>query len=513
MPNYPENQEEPEKYTLEEMMERLKERGHEEGELVTREDGTVAIKVKKRKRRTKQPHKEQAKRKQRVRLLQFGLIFSLLTAAIATAAGLLFYYNSNAFRESTLEKIAMWTGADVELIQFSVTPTTAKCANATFTWPEGNYLRQLQVMQPSAHLDISSFLGSKWGGSTVVAKSGKLTFSAAKSDAPRSSAEAPTDTVFPFGFSSYRCEKLDIIGQGADLASLLTIEGTEASLIKTTRGTQTRFVGGVAKVTGFQPMQIDRGSIYFESQQMRLDSLRLKPNGGTGTLEIHKSIDLYSPESSQLELLMNEFPLEILLGNDLEVIFSGLVDTSSSSPNRLLSVTPGNWKSLKLQLGFRGSERDPLTIRNLPFLNDLSRELQNPEYSRQYDFSDRVEGELLRSHGQTSLQGLRMEKKGHFCIMGDMIVENGTLGGTLQVGLPGSLLLEEQMHRVLQKVFSRQEDGYSWCEVKLSGSPGQPQDNFSSQLERAIARQTSPTTTAPQAQERELSIEKELEDP
>lgn len=508
MPSQLDPQEEPEKYSLDEMMERLKERGHEEGEMVTRADGTVAIKVKKRKRRSKQPHKEQAKRTQRLRLLQIGAAFFLITAVIATAAGMLLYYNSNSFREGTLQKIATWTGADVEMVEFTVTPNTAKCATASFVWPEGNYLRSLQVMYPSAHLDISSFLGNKWGGTTVVGKTGKLTFSAASADAPKRSTEPATTTTFPFGFSSYRCEKLDITGLLADGQPWFTVEGTEASLIKTTRGSQTRFTGGLMKLSGFQSMLIDRGSIYFEQGQMRVENFRLKPTAGDGTLEIQNQIELYSSESAKLELLLNEFPLESLLGNEMDVIFKGHVDTPTSALNRLLTFTPGEMQSLKMQVGFRGSERDPLTIRNLPFLQELSRELQNPEYAREYGFSDRVEGELLRSHGETRLQGLRLEKKGSFCIHGEAFVKNGALGGTLQIGLPISLLSDHQLHGHLKQVFTRQEDGYVWCEVELSGQPGQPKDNFADLLRAIALRPTA--ESSPQTPVRELDIEKEL---
>jgi hypothetical protein len=484
----PHSPEEPESYTLDEMMQRLKERGHDEGELVTRSDGTTAIKVKKRKRRSKQPHKEQAKRAQRLRILQIGLVFFLITSVLVLATGMLFYYNSNSFREATRQKVADWTGAEVELVEFTVTPNNAKCANANFTWPAGNYLRQLQVTYPSAHLDISSFLGNKWGGTTVVSKSGKLVFSDAVANAPRRAGQAPSEAVFPFAFSSYRCEKLDIIGQAADRTPWVTIEGTEASLIKTTRGSQTRFVGGMLKLVGFQPMRVDRGSVYFELGQMRWENVRLRPLVGNGIMEMENSIELYSPEKSQVQILLEEFPLELLLGNELDVIFSGHVDTPSSAVNRLFSVTVGDLKSLKMQIGFRGSERDALTIRNLPFLAELSRELQNPEYARQYVFSDRVEGEFLRSHGESRIQGLRLEKKGSFAIHGEVVVKDNQLGGTLQVGLPNTLLFDEEQHAGLKQLFTRQEDGYVWCEVKLSGKPGQPQDNFSMQLQQALSR-------------------------
>ena len=84
-------------------MERLKERGHEEGELVTRADGTQAIKVRKKKRRSNQPHKEQERAKQRFRIIKLGIAFVLLTLVVVAAASMLFYYNSSSFREDTRE--------------------------------------------------------------------------------------------------------------------------------------------------------------------------------------------------------------------------------------------------------------------------------------------------------------------------------------------------------------------------------------------------------------------------
>ena len=511
MTSDPHPPEEPESYTLEEMMKRLKERGHEEGELVTRTDGSVAIKVKKRKRRSKQPHKEKAKRAQRLRVLQLGLIFFLITSFLALATGMLFYYNSNAFRESIRQKVAAWSGAEVEMVEFTVTPNNAKCANIHFTWPAGNYLRQLQISYPTAYLDASSFLGNKWGGTSVVAKSGKLVFSPAEVDSPRRAGESPAETIFPFSFASYRCEKLHLVGLDGNRTPWMTVDDTEASLVKTTRGTQTRFVGGLIKLGGFQPMRVDRGSIYFEEQQMRCENLRLKPISGNGVLEMENSLELYSPEKSQVKLLLEEFPLEALLGNELDVIFSGHVDTPSAQANRFFTVHVGDLKTLRLQIGFRGSERDGLTIRNLPFLADISRELQNPEYARQYTFSDRVEGEFIREHGISRIQGLRLEKKGNFVILGDVTAQENQLSGTLQVGLPSSAMFNHEQHSALKQIFTRQEDGYLWCEIKLSGKPGQPQDDFASQLQNALAQMsktqphTAPTKPA-------TSIEDELKE-
>lgn len=510
MPDLPPSPPEQEHYSLDEMMQRLKERGHEEGELVTRADGTVAIKVKKRKRRSKQPHKEKEKRQQRFRMIQIGVVFFLLTTALASAVGMLFYYNSTTFRESTLEKISEWTGAKVDLAEFSVTPNSAKAANAQFTWPEGNYLRRLELSHPSAPLDLYSFIGRRWGGSAVLAKSGKLIFGSALHDAPQSYGTPDPSTPFPFAFSSYRCENLNISGLRDNQAPWLTIEDTEASLVKTSRGSQTRFVGGAIKIMGFPAMKIDRGSIDFEQDQMLIENLRLKPATGNGTLELSNPVELYHPTRAELQLTMSEFPLDVLMGQELDVIFSGFVNTPSSASHRVCRLTPGDLNSFQIHTDFRGCERDALTIRNFPFLRDLSNELQNPEYAREFAFTDRVEGELIRTYKETTIKGLRLEKKDYFAIRGDMQVIDRILTGTFQVGLPTELLWNSQQHAALKRIFSRQQDGFLWCEVRLSGEPGKPQDDFSSQLERAL-EQESQNASKP-SKRPQLDIEKELEE-
>jgi len=511
MPDSPDQTPEPEHYSLEEMMERLKERGHEEGELVTRADGTVAIKVRKRKRRTKQPFKEEAKRAQRMRIIQIGTVFFLATIALGTLVGMLFYYNSNAFRESTLKKISDWTGAHAELAEFSVTPNSAKAASAQFSWPAGNYLRTLQLSSTSAGLDLSSFIGNKWGGTTVLSKSGKLVLGNVEKDAPISHSRPASDESFPFSFTSYRCEKLDILGLRDNQSPWLTIEGTEASLLKTTRGSQTRFTGGLMKLPGFQKMKVDRASIYFEGGSMRVETLRLKALEGTGTLELENSLELYSPARVEMQLKLENFPLDILMGQELDVIFSGFVHHSQNDLDRICSFSIGDADSYKVQLSFRGSERDSLTVRNLPFLRELSTELQNPEYARQFAFTDRVEGKLIRTAHSTKIHDLRMEKKGHFAIRGNMEVIDRILTGTLQVGLPTELLWNAEQHAALKLLFDRQEDGFLWCEIELSGQPSKPMDNFTELYQKALEK-TAATSPKPAQKKQKLNIEEELEE-
>lgn len=502
---------EPESYTLEEMMEKLKERGQGDGELVTRADGTQAIKVKKRKRRSTQPHKEKAKTQQKIRIFQFGIVFFLLAALVATAAGMLFYYNSSSFRESVRVKVAAWTGADVDFAEFSVTPKNSRCATIKMAWPEGNHLRSLALVAPTAHLDISSFLGAKWGGSSVVASTGKLDFAAGEEGKPKRGATALEETEFPFNFANYRCEKLDILGYGKDKQAWMSVEGTDAAMIKNTRGSQLRLVGGLVKVLGFAPVKLDRATLFFELGQMKIDTLRFKPkDAGDGTLEFANAIDLYSKESSKLKMTLDRFPLEALLGDGLGKVINGLVETDENSLNRVLTLTPGEYNSFSIQLGFRGSDRDALSIKNFPFLSDLSRELQDRDFNNSYVFSDRVEGELLRGVNQATIKGLHLEKEGSFVVKGELSFINGKLEGTLQLGLAPSQLGGAAPE--MRKVFSQVSDNYQWCKIQISGTPDLPMDNFADLLKKAMLTETNeaaitPTPPSPGSIEDELDGE------
>lgn len=504
-------QAEPESYTLDEMMNRLKERGHEEGELVTRADGSQAIKVKKRKRRSEQPHKEAEKRQQKIRLFQLGVVFFLFCGLIATAAGLLFYYNSTGYREGIRTKVAQWSAADVDLSEFAVTPNSARCTTMSFTWPEGNHLRSLQLGHPSAQLNIAGFLTNKWSGNAVVARTGKLLFGKGKEGAPKNANPTDKPGPFPFSFGSYRIEKLDIIGYGGNQQPWLTITGTEGSLMKTNVGSQTRFVGGKVNILGFQPMQLDRASIDFAMGQMKIDQARFKTDlDASGSLELSNSIDIYGAKSTDLNLSMKDFPLEILLGEGMETIMGGFVDTNPDALNRLLSLTPGSYDSYKIQVGFVGSSLVPFTLYGFPFFSDLSRELQDQDYVNRFHFADRVEGELIRDAKILTLRSLHLEKKGQFVIKGDISVIDGKIAGKLDVGLQTALLTENHINPMMRDLFSRNAGGYQWCQITLGGSPSAPQDNFADQIKMILDRNPK-SAAAPAPSSAPLNVEDELD--
>ena len=125
-------------YSVDQMMERLKQgQGDEtpQGELVTREDGTQAIKVRKRKRRTQQPKKSATQLSPKVKWSILGSVIILVALAAISIAFITAKYNGQKFKDSTEAKIAEITGATQStLTKLKVTPLSAQADKYELVW-------------------------------------------------------------------------------------------------------------------------------------------------------------------------------------------------------------------------------------------------------------------------------------------------------------------------------------------------------------------------------------------
>ena len=99
----PDNDPEPENYSIDDMMDRLRTRGggprDGEAKLVTREDGTQAYKMRKRKRRSVQPKKEKEKRDRTMRVAQVVGAVGLVAGFGLVLLGSWIYLNTPAYHQ------------------------------------------------------------------------------------------------------------------------------------------------------------------------------------------------------------------------------------------------------------------------------------------------------------------------------------------------------------------------------------------------------------------------------
>ncbi len=189
----PDPETDPEKYSIDDMMEKLKDRdsSEDDGELVTRPDGSQAVRVKKRKRRSTQTglSKKEAKN-QRNQIIQIaGVAIALVVIGLAAGIAIL-YANSASFREGLVAKAGTATGAKVEMKQFRMNPATANAMETTFTWPAGNPLRALNVRGIEAKIHPVSFFAKSFRGEEIVADYGVMQLAAPVAGAPSSDPSA-----------------------------------------------------------------------------------------------------------------------------------------------------------------------------------------------------------------------------------------------------------------------------------------------------------------------------------
>lgn len=497
----------PESYSLEEMMQRLRKRETSQGEpeLVTREDGSQVLRVKKRKRRTKQPQREAEKRKARARVIQIAALVGLVMCVAIVLLGLLTYYNSRSFQQRLLDRLYAITGADVEFFQFRVTPSGAFAQSASMSWPDHPELRELRMNIVNADLRPTSFIGGVWSGEEVVASSGTLVLGkpppgVQATEIPQSGTGSKQS---PFRYSRYRCDRLQVLF-GSGNRPPMQARDLEASIYPVATGYQLRLSGGTLAANGWPELRLDRALIEFGLGDINVSSLRFtgslpegavnaegmawsNTDGETSVMECQGSFNPRSSRQVFLEATCDRFPSEALLGKAFSRLFTSVIDGKGS-----LAFVPRDFASHELVLPFEASpSADGAYLGGLPFLDVLKTELKETRFA-QPQFQNEAEGVLRRRNGAIELADLRLEQNTFLAIRGRIVAEaDGRLTGRLEVGVADRLMSSDTA-RNLRLAFTETRDGYCWVQVNLSGTVQSPKDDFAQTLKQVYQTEDAP---------------------
>jgi hypothetical protein len=488
---------EPEKYSIDEMMERLKSRPSEEpienGQLVTRSDGSQAIRVRKRKRRSHQPHKEELSKNRRARMLQVsGALILLLLAAFAAGAAVV-YANSAPFRDGLVRKIAQVTGADVELLRFRMNPSSANADAINLTWPAGGVLDALAVRGIRAQIAPQSFLGKSMSGEEVAAQAGTLQLRLpTQPKAPRSSSDA--DSAAILRFRRYAISKLNV-GLGDSSAPLMKLWNSEASLQMSGSTPRPMLLlnRGDLSIDGWPKLTLDRAHIEFRGSQVDLLGMLLRYNADErGAFKLNGSISPHdSSRASTLVVGFESYQLAGVAGPELGNLFSGRIDTFPSASSNFLTFTPGNLTDSSLVAEFKNSVTSPFEVNGFPFLADLSRLLDDVWFSRPV-FEGDVRGVIRRSNGSVTLSSLSMASKARMAMTASVTVaKDRRISGEIEVGI-AEAMVKAAKNPALELMFAKEREGFRWATLKVSGGVGAPADNFRALYEAATAGGAAP---------------------
>lgn len=476
---------EPENYSISEMMDRLKERSSgdpSQGELVVRADGTQAIKVRKRKRRSEQPERDSVKRTKKLRALQLVVVLVLVTVLLITAAGVLFYYNGSAYRNKILGRINTASGGTSDVSQFRVTPIGATAQSLSVVWPDQNVLKSLSLTGVSAQLNTSSFLGQPWSGDEMTAAKGELRLGSAL---PSGGALTGDDSDSKFRFTRFRSPDMTVIFGDPGRPAILLKESEISFYPETQNGrAEMRVTGGALAFGGGLPsFNIDRGYFGFSGRQIDVVGLRLEdPTDPRGVVELSGPVTPFaSTRASTLDIeKVENYPIEHLVGLDLGQILSGRIESREVLNSNFVSFNPGAIESSRFVLAFRGGFSSRLTLGNLPFLYELSRILDDSGYEKPVIDSG-ASGVIRYTAGGWVIDELRLEAKSRLAVRGSLVIgANKALSGHLEVGLP-SRQITTFLTR-LDSVFSQPKEDMRWIEVVVSGTTTAPQDDFAKRL-------------------------------
>lgn len=490
---------EQDRYDLDEMMDRLKKRSTdgspESGELVTREDGSQAIRVRRRKRRSHQPHKE---RQRRIRMIQVtaGLVVALLLLLLL--GFMTVYVNTAPYRNQLIGQLGVSIGSEVELNQFRMNPTGANANGVEMEWPAGNVLDRLSMRMVSADVSPLSVLTGKLTGDELSAQTATLVMSLAQEGQARRIAE-PSPTGPPIRFKQCSVNDLQVHFATRD-AGVLRLIGSEASLAPSTteQPALLRMSGGDLRAHDWPMLRLDRAYIQIaEDRAQIIGASFLHPDDNRGSIELLGELSPYNAsEPSVLELKADFFLLSGVLGDALGGLIQGRVDSDPEAEQSMLEVDFGQEAGVRLSMPFRASDDEPFVLENLPVLFALSQVLGDEWFSRP-DFRDGAQGRVLRQAGRTEILGLDLLRDQRMALRGHLIHEGGALSGKFEIGLAVGMIQAAE-NQALEAMFGSPVQGFRWLEIEVSGSPSAPLDNFSQLYEQALSGLQSPPAATPE---------------
>lgn len=502
----PSDSHEPEKYSISEMMDRLKERSSGDpssGELVIRADGSQAIKVRKRKRRSEQVERDSQKRAKRIRAIQLVVFLLLVVTFLLVAGAAMIYYNGSSYRNKVIARIGTATGATAELAQFRVTPLRVNASALTLNWPEHSVIRNLSLNRVSAELHVSSLLGQTLSGDEMTADEGEMILS---EPTAAGAGVVGQDSSERFQFSRFRSPDMTIIlGDGPNPA--VKVKQTEISFYPMSVNGRAELrlnKGSVGFGSGFPALNLDRGFFAFTGRQMEVLNLRLEnPADARGVIELAGTITPFNKgRTSTLDIKKVEnYPIEHLFGPEFGRILSGRIESRDLPNSNFLTFIPGSMDSAQLMMAFRGGFSSKLTLSNLPFLNVLARTLDDSGYQRP-SIDSGASGVIRMSASGYSIEDLRLEAKSRMMIRGSLSVANGRqLKGRLELGLPANQVSNNL--RAMDADFSTLREEMRWIDIEVSGTTAAPEDDFGKRLTARTTRSTNgvdPSGATPRSQ-------------
>ena len=491
----PYSKNDPEKYTIEEMLDRLKSRNdganQDDGELVTRKDGTKALKFRKRNRRTDQNRSKFKAQNQRTQLVQIAGFIIFMVLLLVIGGVLILYFNSSTFHHNLITKIEKASGSEAKIQQFRMNPATASAARLEMIWPGAHALNRLEANSLRAKISPITFVGRVFQGEEIVAAKGNLFLTSPHSQG-LSSVKATKTGDSMINFSRYSVSSLNVFFS-EKMSSDLMIENVEASYlpIKTNKGGEIRLTQGLLKMKGWPSLALDRSYIQVSGRELDVKSLRFQipvtPNQKiqeSGSIGLSGTISpLDEDVTHKLAVDLDSFQISHLLGSNLGQFFRGKVITKPDEASNSFQFTPGSEQDTLLKLNMSNALDSRIALLQFKFLGQLAIALDDRWYELPF-FDDEVKLSMKRGSVMIELEEIYLKQRSRMVVQGSISIKdvNGNISGRVKVGVP-EIIIAASKNRRLDVLFSPVSNGYRWINVELGGNSVSPVDNFKVQYQ------------------------------
>lgn len=479
-------------YSVDEMMDQLKQQQRDketqdrlkDGELITRPDGTQVIKVKKRKRRSKQSPKAL---NPNVKWSIIGTTLGLGITVVIFTIYILTKYNGATFKEDTEANITELLAAkSTKLSQLRITPLFTKASQAEVSWGDQSFYHVARFEDIRADIKLTSFFSRYWKGEEILAERGEVRLQIPHRNG--SEGNRPTDSNYRF--KSYRCEALDVLFGNQENACAL--KGLHATMHQNPNGRYAMaFANGVIHAPNWPHLEISSGVLKFNASNTEVEARLAAKDNRQGELRIQGIVYRDKNEPVTLDVKSANYPMEELLGEDFGRLIQGNIHSDMGSLS--FNSKKDNDVALSFIMPFNSNQ---INIVELAMLSDLRNLTGKSQYL--HPTFTYCRGTIMRSAKMTTLSNLKLISNKLLNLEGEISVDHeGNLSGKLEIGIPSRLFSTTSP---APKIFSAREDGNTYTQVTLGGTVHSPHDNLNERLKasRVIIIENPPVLTSPQ---------------
>jgi hypothetical protein len=231
--------------------------------------------------------------------------------------------------------------------------------------------------------------------------------------------------------------------------------------------------GGTFRQAKWPEVRVTNFKAYYAKPSLRIDEANLSL-GGDGTVRVQGGMQFDKEASMDLQFKAEQSPIGPFLSEAERAKVKGTFDGDAHVKARLgkpaaldadgsvaiRKVVLDKIEVLEKAAAFTGkSELSPLRI---------------TEGRANYEWHK----------DQLAVRDLFIEAKGTLCLRGSFKIKEGEIDGTVQLGVAPEIV--DKFPGARQDVFTREDDGYLWTPVKLSGPFAHPRDDLKPRLTKAV---------------------------